>query len=102
LELDKVKWGDFLRTKNIYDAIFEHFSKPYQEEFLGRTCSAGFDTYYIHNDGNVYKCQNDFFYNKNELYNIFENNSLFDMEHYSNHICTCKYCRHGNFNVEIF
>ena len=101
LKLNKVKIQDFLHTENPFNSIFDYFSDPYQESFINKICSAGFDTLYIHNNGNVYKCQNDFFYDKPKLYNIMENNSIFDMSCYHNWKCVCEYCRHGNFGVTV-
>lgn len=100
LKLEKISLSDF-KNKNAINTIFNQYCNKYQESFINQTCSAGYDTIYIHNNGDVYKCQNDFFYNLPKLYNINDNNAEFDMGYYKIQKCICNYCRHGNLGVTI-
>ena len=100
LKLEKISLTDF-KNKNAIDIIFNQYCNKYQESFINQICSAGYDTLYIHNTGDVYKCQNDFFYNLPRLYNINDNNAQFDINFYNPQKCICNYCRHGNLGVTI-
>jgi hypothetical protein len=98
--LGRLSLSEF-RTKNAINRIFNQYCDKFQESFLNKTCSAGYDMLYIHNNGDVYKCHNDYAYNLPILYNIIENNSKFDMNFYKPYKCICNCCRHENIGVTI-
>lgn len=84
--------------KDIYKFIFDDFSAVYMDDYSGNECTAGVDTLYIHVNGDVYPCQNEFYYGDKPLYNIKDG---FDVEKYTTVVCKCPFCRHGNFGVTI-
>lgn len=73
----------------------------YTSSYFGHRCSAGYDSLYVYSDGNAYRCQNDFFYDKTPIFNIYTVTMQECLDVCQPKICECVICRHGNFDVEI-
>lgn len=92
----------FICSNDLYADAFKKFADCYNDTYINMKCSAGIDSYYIHSNGNVYRCQNEFYYNLDPIYNIVANNGKFITDFYNVTVCKCSFCRHGNFGVDIF
>lgn len=90
-----------LSPSSFCKTIIEDVQKEYEDSHIGHYCTAGIDSLYVHSNGNVWRCQNDFFYNKAPLFNIDSVSKQNMIESCQAKLCDCQFCRHGNFDVSI-
>lgn len=79
----------------------EDVQRGYEDSWIRHQCTAGLDSLYIYSDGNVWRCQNEFFYSKHPLFNIKTVSRQEMVEKCVPKPCECQFCRHGSFDVRV-